>query len=484
MSPTNENNAPATPQAIDASCRWPLLILFTGAAGWLLVSTALGFFATLKFHKPDLFANCPFFSYGRLVASSNGLLIYGFGVPAAMGAAMWIMARLSRAPLALGSFAAIAAHFWHAGVLILWVLLGFGGLTGHEWFEVPRGAAFVLFGSFIALALPVVLTLAARREKELYPSQWFILAAVFWFAWIFATACFVVHCQPASGLVQAAVQYWYGRNLVWVFFAFNTLAIVFYLLPKLVDAPLYSRELAGFTFWALLILGSLGGVPHGVPLPAWLGGVNGATAALLLVPVLAAAVNCHLTAFQHRQKLRGDTVASCTHIGMLFLVVGALTAAVLAVRPSFAPFNDWFGLTMFQPAVNKLLLQGFMVVTFFAAILHILPQVTGAAWPKPGLVKVQFAATTIGVVLSVVFLAIGGIRLGLMQQNLDGPPFEQIIESGLNFIRMATLGDLIMLLGHAALFANLAILSYRQCRACCAGCSDAVCSTKAAEVTA
>jgi cytochrome c oxidase cbb3-type subunit I len=480
MSPTNENQAPVTPQAIDASCRWPLLILFTGAAGWLFVSTVLGFLATMKFHMPGMFANCPFFSYGRLVASSNSLLIYGFGVPAAMGAAMWIMARLSRAPLALGPVAAIAAHFWHAGVLVMWVLLGFGGLTGHEWFEVPRGAAFVLFGSFIALALPVVLTLAARREKELYPSQWFILAAVFWFAWIFATACFAIHCQPASGLVQAAVQYWYGRNLVWVFFAFNTLAIVFYLLPKLVDAPLYSRELAGFTFWTLLILGSLGGVPHGAPLPAWLGGVNGATAALLLVPVIAAAVNCHLTAFTHRQKLRGDTVAACTHIGMLLFVVGAVMSAFLALRP----FNDWFGLTMFQPAINKLLLQGFMVLTFFAAILHIMPQVAGAAWPRPALIKVQFGATTIGLVFAVVFLAVGGVKLGLMQQPLDAPPFEQVIVAGLNFIRMGSLGDLIMAVGHLCLFANLALLAVQQRRACCACCSDAACSTKTAEVTA
>ncbi len=38
---------------IDASCRVPLLVLFGGAAAWLVVSSLLALVASLTFHMPD-----------------------------------------------------------------------------------------------------------------------------------------------------------------------------------------------------------------------------------------------------------------------------------------------------------------------------------------------------------------------------------------------------------------------------------------------
>ena len=81
---------------IDVSCRVPLLALFGGAALWLVLGLVLGIAAVMTFHKPDMFADCPFLMFGRAQAAANDLLLYGFAIPAALGAMLWIFARLDR----------------------------------------------------------------------------------------------------------------------------------------------------------------------------------------------------------------------------------------------------------------------------------------------------------------------------------------------------------------------------------------------------
>lgn len=485
MSSTNDKQ---TTLAMDASCRWPLLVLFTGGAGWLVLSTLSGLFGTLKFHNPDLFASCPAFSYGRLAAAQNALLLYGFGVPTALGVAMWLMARLGRTPLAAAPAAITAGVAWHTGVLVMWVALMFGGLTGYEWFEVPKAAAGLLLGSYVFLALPVVLTLAARKDRELHPPQWFLLAAVFWFAWIFATAGCLIHWHPASGIVQAAIHYWYGHNLVWVFFGFIGLAVIFHLLPEISGRALFSRDLAVFAFWALLALATFGGVPHGVPLPAWMPSVSAVAALLTLVPVIAVAVNCHMTMEGRITGMRANPALACVIVGSGLFVFGAFATAASSVKVS----NDMLGLTLFAPGLQKLLLHGFVALTLFGAVLHLMPRVAGADWPLSGAVKAQFWAVALGVLFTALPLMAGGLILGwrLMfpekaAENMDVYGYEAILERSLTYIRMATLGDVLLLVGHAAFLVNLKLLCYRQCRACCASVAgETEASGRAAEVTA
>src|SRR5689334_17020135 len=98
---------------IDASCRVPLLALFGGAALWLVIGILLGIAAAMSFHKPEMFADCPFLTYGHAQAAANDLILYGFVIPAALGVVLWIFARLSQAPLALPLVSVVAANLWH-----------------------------------------------------------------------------------------------------------------------------------------------------------------------------------------------------------------------------------------------------------------------------------------------------------------------------------------------------------------------------------
>src|SRR6185295_6801570 len=131
--------APSTtsPQQIDSSCRLPLFVLFGGAAFWLVLSSVFGLAASMTFHKPDMFANCPMFSYGRAYPAWSNLLVYGFCIPTGLAGGIWLLARLGRVRVAKFGLIAFGAKLWHCGVLVGLVAILAGQTTGHEWLELP-----------------------------------------------------------------------------------------------------------------------------------------------------------------------------------------------------------------------------------------------------------------------------------------------------------------------------------------------------------
>src|ERR1041385_8791886 len=98
--PSTASPAPQTTLgAIDASCRLPLFLMFVSAAVWLMIGSVFAMAATLTFHKPSLFADCAWLSYGRAWPASLNSVLLGFCVQAGLGVTLWLMARLGRMPL-------------------------------------------------------------------------------------------------------------------------------------------------------------------------------------------------------------------------------------------------------------------------------------------------------------------------------------------------------------------------------------------------
>ena len=78
---------------LEASGAVPILGLFAGAAVWLLLGVLLALLCSLKLHAPGLLADGPMFTYGRVHAAADTALLYGFGVPAALGTGLWLLCR-------------------------------------------------------------------------------------------------------------------------------------------------------------------------------------------------------------------------------------------------------------------------------------------------------------------------------------------------------------------------------------------------------
>ena len=255
---------------IDASGRVPLLVLFISAAIWLVIASGLALIGTLKFHQPALLADCACFTYGRVHPASFNAAIYGFCLPAGFGVGLWLLARLGRAPLAMPLIVTVGAMLWNLGVTLGVLGILDGDSTGFENLELPGYAGALLFLGYLPIGLASALTFHARRERQLAPAQWFLVAALFWFPWIFSSAELLLNTFPSRGVAQPILAWWYSNNLLVVWCGLAGLAAMFHFVPTLLQRESGDKHLPSFIFWLLILVGSWGGIPATAPVPAWM----------------------------------------------------------------------------------------------------------------------------------------------------------------------------------------------------------------------
>ena len=449
----NENKSVCVSE-IDASGRVPLLALFGGAALWLVLGLALGMVAMLSFHKPDMFADCPFMSYGRAQAAANDLLLYGFVIPAALGVTLWIFARLSQSRLALPLVPVVAANLWHAGVLVGTVSILMGFSSGHPWLEYPRVAAVLLFAGFMLIAVSAVATLGFRLNRELYPSHWFLFAALLWLVWSYGTAnLFLAGNHPPRGVVQAVIDCWLTNNLLFVWLGLVGVGIAFYFLPKIAGQPLANSGYALFGFLTLVFFGAWVGIPQGAPVPAWLPTVSAFAALLSVIPVFALGIIA-------RKTIWGAKV-SCMGGPFCFIRFGMLSfiAANLLYISEFCPrYSRVLDFTWYSVGVTQWQLLGFAGMILCGAIYEILPRVMGKDLPFARLAKLSFFLFAGGTLLFVVPLLIGGVEQGMKLRDA-AVPFAEVSAVALKFLRISTTGQLLIWLGALCLLLNLLVMT-------------------------
>src|SRR6266576_5712667 len=213
---TLESAAVAPVSEINASCRLPLLVLFVSAAVWLVIGSIFALIASIKFHSPGLLADYPWLTYGRIRPAYLNCVLYGFCLQAGIGLTLWMFAWIGQTRIVQSWLVVAGAKLWNLGVTIgiLGILLG--DSTGFENLEMPRYAALILFLAYVMIGVWAAITLHHRNERRLLPSQWFLLAALFWFPWIYSTGNLLLITFPVRGVAQAVVAWWCSNNLLTV----------------------------------------------------------------------------------------------------------------------------------------------------------------------------------------------------------------------------------------------------------------------------
>src|SRR5205807_3909395 len=133
---------------IDASTRVPVLMFYASAMVWLLIGTVLLGFVSFELHAPDWLSEVSFLTWGRVRPVTMDIMIYGWASMAAMGTAVWLMARLCRTTLRHPLLVVAGICFWNIGILIGVVAILMGHSTGYQWLEFPPYAALVLFVAY------------------------------------------------------------------------------------------------------------------------------------------------------------------------------------------------------------------------------------------------------------------------------------------------------------------------------------------------
>jgi cytochrome c oxidase cbb3-type subunit 1 len=450
---TSHTSGPAPSQGdIDASCRLPLLTLFVGAALWLVLAAIGTMLASMSFHRPDLFADTTWLSYGRILPAARAWFVYGFCVPAGYGIVLWIASRLGRTLLACPMAAVVGAKLWHIGVFIGSFGILCGASTGHEGFEMPRYAMIMLLLAALLMGFIGLLTIHQRSERELYPSMWFIITALLWLPWILSTAIVLLDLSPVRGVAQVSVLGWFVNNLQFVMLALFGMAAGLYFMPKLARKQLHSKYQALFALVTLVLFGSWSGLLLGGPLPAWMGVISSVAAVFAIVPAMA-----------HMDNVRRSCCIKAPEAEAKFFSLAVpllVLATVLAAGNAFMAQTHF---TLVQTGQRILLLQGFFGLVALGGIYHVFPKVADIKWPFAGLVRVHFWCAFPGVLLMALPLLIGGWKQGGQIMHAS-TAFVDVAKVTLMPIRMASAGELLWLLGSLCFALNVSLLVWRWFR--------------------
>src|SRR6266852_460692 len=257
---------------IDASTRVPVLMFYASAMVWLLIGTLLAGFVSFKLHSPDWLSDVSFLTWGRLRPVHMNVMVYGWASMAAMGTAIWLMARLWRTTLRPPLLIVAGIWFWNIGVLIgvIGILMGYS--TGYDWLEFPPYAAVVLFVAYALIMSWAVLMFRFRRGDQIYITQWYLLGAFLWFPWLYAAAQAMLFVVPVFGAMSYTVfsiigilislrstarylhfteaSIAYSHLGLYAFFTMVMFGSMYYIVPRLVGREWRYATLIKLHFWA------------------------------------------------------------------------------------------------------------------------------------------------------------------------------------------------------------------------------------------
>ena len=394
--PTHADQAEVT--SVEAHGRLPLLFLLAFASVWLVASGVFGLIASIQLHTPGFLAECSLLSYGHSSALAETSFVYGWFANAGLGLALWVLGRLGGEPLRGTRWAVIGTLFWNVSLAFGLVGIAAGHETGFALFQLPRYVDLILVFSYGAIALPGILAWTGRRRTTTFASQWYAVAALYLFPWLFTLAQVMLLWAPVRGVLQAVVAGWFAQGAWTLWLAPLALASAYYVVPRSTGRVLPGYEFAPIGFWTLLVIGSWTGGRHliGGPVPAW-------------IPTLAI-VSCSLVLFHFAVAFlnlkgaigAGSSALKFVAFGLLFYVLSGVADAVTAIR-DVAVVTQF---TYADQAIQQLALYGGGSLLLLGGVYFALPRLTGDS--ESGLAPAHLTVTVLGVALLVGSLGIAG----------------------------------------------------------------------------
>ena len=443
---------------IDLSLRHPVMFFFTSGAAWLAVAILLGIISSAKVHSPGFLDGFSFLTYGRVQSAHVNALIYGWGCQAAFGALIWLMARLSRQECRAAGIILVAGHVWNLAVSLGVIGILGGAGTGIPWMEFPAFAWVPMLISYVMISIWSMIQFKVRPAGHVFISQWYILAALIWFPWVFATAHILIHGFSGNPLMEAAVNAWYRSALLLLFFVPTGIAAAYYLIPKVTGRPVYSYSLSLLGFWSLAIIAPWAGMQKlaGAPIPNFMPYLGAAATILFAIPAIAVSVNLLKTAAGAPDAVVNSPTLRFTVAGVIgLLVLGG--ACVFLNNPSILPGTQ-FSLSNY--GFDILAIYGFFSFIAFGMIYFVVPRITRREWLSGRLIKMHFFLSIYGVVTVALVALFGGVMQGIGLENFK-QPVEDATMRAYPYAVAATLSWCFLLFSNVFFFFHLALMWLR-----------------------
>ena len=432
---------------------------------WAVLGMAAGVWVAAELVWPTLDFGQQWLSFGRLRSLHTNGVIFGFGVSALMGTAFYSAQRTCHVPLFAPKLAWFCCFGWQICCLTRWPV----ATCGLEWRQgIPRNWKwpFDIAIAIVWVCFGIVFfgTIATRRIKPIYVSNWFYGALIIVIAMLHIVNSLAIPVTISksyslfAGAQDAIVQWWYGHNAVGFLLTGGFLGMMYYFLPKHADRPIWSYRLSIVAFWAFTYSYIWAG-PHHLhynAIPEWVQSLGMVMSLILLAPSWATMINGIMTVSGAWQKLRTDPALKFIVLSLAFYGLATFEGPMMAFKSVniVSHFTDW---TIGHVHSGAL---GWNAMITFGTFYFLVPRLMGTGLYSVKLANIHFWLALAGTMLYVLAMWGAGVSQGLLWLSLDEMgelsfSFKDIMASMPPYYLLRLVAGLVFLTGTVLMTFNL-----------------------------
>jgi cytochrome c oxidase cbb3-type subunit 1 len=439
-------------------------VLVVFAMVWALVGLAAGVYVAAELVWPGLDLGQPWLSFGRLRTFHTNMVIFGFGVPALIATAFYSVQRTSHVPLFMPGLAWFVCIAWQVAILLGGASLLAGMTTSKEYAELEWPFDIAIAVVWVSFAIVFFGTIAMRKVKQIYVSNWFYGALIIVVAMLHIVNNLAIPVTPTksyslyAGAQDALVQWWYGHNAVGFLLTGGFLGMLYYFLPKQADRPIWSYRLSIIAFWAFTYSYIWAG-PHHLhynAVPEWVQSLGVVMSLILLAPSWATMINGIMTVSGAWEKLRTDPALKFIVLALAFYGLATFEGPMMSIRSVnlVSHFTDW---TIGHVHSGAL---GWNALITFGTFYFLVPRLVGAELYSRKLANLHFWLALAGIMLYLLAMWAAGVSQGLLWLSLDELgelrfSFTDIMASMAPYYMLRLLAGVIFLAGAVLMAVNL-----------------------------
>jgi len=431
---------------------------------WAVLAMSAGVYVAAELVWPTIDFGQQWLSFGRLRPLHTNGIVFGFGVSALMATAFYSVQRTCHVPLRLPRIAWFTAVAWQLGVLAGGLSLLAGINAGKEYAELewPFDIAITLL--WVCFGLVFFTTIAKRRIKPIYVSNWFYGGLIIVIAMLHIVNSLAI---PATlfksyslfaGAQDAILQWWYGHNAVGFLLTGGFLGMMYYFLPKHADRPIWSYRLSIVAFWAFTYSYIWAG-PHHLhynSIPDWVQNLGMVMSLILLAPSWATMINGIMTVSSAWRKLRTDPALKFIVLSLAFYGLATFEGPMMAIKSVnvVSHFTDW---TIGHVHSGAL---GWNAMITFGTFYFLVPRLVGTELYSVRMANTHFWLALAGTMLYILAMWGAGVSQGLLWLSLDelgelSFSFKDIMASMTPYYALRLVAGLVFLTGAAMMLFNL-----------------------------
>ncbi len=425
--------------------KWLLWGLF-----WLMFTPSIGALAATLFNYPDYLGTSEYLTFGRLRPMHVNGVIFGAFSTLFIGLCYYLLPRLTGVKIWNGHWGHWLVWVWNLGLIAGMVSLALGYNQGLEAGEFSWPIDTVIFIVVTILTVQFLMTVAKRREPQLYVAVWYLIGAFVWTVMNLVLGSYILPYY-ISGINSAA---WHGLFIHYIVGLWITPAgyvIIYYFLPASIKNPIYSHKLSLVGFWSLALFYPFVGIHHYLysPIADWAETLAIITSILLIVPVWTVLQNFFGSMIGRWHTFGTNLTAKFLIMGSLMYLVGCFQGSLEALRSFQVPTH----FTDFVISHSHLTVFGTFVVWAMGGTIYVIPKLMNRPIWSFKLGNWSFWLITLGITVMGVDLSAAGLQQGYML--MAGVEWVDSLVSMRPYWMVRTMAGISMDLGMTLLVYNL-----------------------------